>query len=197
MGEMDMEDKNITMADMVVRIILENQLSSAEEDQIWDILGERKWERYERQGCRCLAEYAEKEMGILAARDEKNIKEKAGWLCRLCLRESRIGSMDIAEFSAGDIRKLIILTAETRILDREDTLLFLVMLQHTLNMLARKGVLGFTPSKTILSEYRKAEDRITFVSNPYKPEEVQKITEWIDANPYDMRGLAVGIIMNP
>ena len=101
--------------------------------------------------------------------------------------------MDIKELSANDIRKLIILTAELRRMDRGDKLFFMIMLQHTLDELDRKGILGFNPSRKIFSKYKAAMDRITFIDNPYTPEEVHRITEWIDANPYDMRGLAVGL----
>lgn len=185
-----MEGKNITMADMVIRIIQENQLAAGEEDLILEMLGARSRERYEKQGCRCLAEYAEKEMGMLAERKEKDIREKSRRLSRQCLRESRIGSMDITELSPADIRKLIILTAEANILNGEDTQLFLAMMQYTLNVLGRKGVLGFVPP---VAWSRNQAARTVFIDNPYTPEEVQKITEWIDDNPQDIRGLAVGL----
>lgn len=188
-----MEEKNITMADLIAKVIQNNQLAGVEEDMILEMLKKRKQERYEKQGCRCIAEYAEKEMGILAEWKEQDIKEKSGRLCRLCLRESRIGNMDITELTAADIRKLIILTAETRILDRKDMMQFLVMLQHTLNVLSQKGILGFNPSGIICSENQAVGGKATFMDNPYTIEEVRKITEWIDSNPHDMRGLAVGL----
>lgn len=101
--------------------------------------------------------------------------------------------MDIKELSADDIRKLIILMSQMQGMDRRDRMSVIVMLQHTLDELDRKGIMGFTPSRKIYSGCKAAMDRTTFIDNPYTPEEVHRITEWIDANPYDMRGLAVGL----
>lgn len=47
-----MEEKNITMADMVSQVIRENQLAPGEEDAIWELIGERKRERDAKRSCR-------------------------------------------------------------------------------------------------------------------------------------------------
>lgn len=189
---MDMEEK-ITMADIVIRIIRENQLTPGEENRIRELLEERKQQRDEKRGCRCLAEYIEMETSIMLACGEKQKQEKCSRLIKLCFTESRIGSMDIKELSAGDIRKLIILMAEMQGMDRGDRMSVIILLQHTLDELGGKGILNFNPSKRIYSECKAAMDRTTFIENPYTPEEMCRITEWIDAHPHDMRGLAVGM----
>lgn len=188
-----MEEKNITMADMVSQVIRENQLAPGEEDAIWELIGERKLERDAKRSCRCLAEYVEREMDLLVAWQEEIVRKRCRMLGKLCFRESRIGSMDAADLSAADIRKLIILTAETRRMKIEDRLLFMLMLQNALNALAQQGILGFTLSQNVWREYKAATDKVTFIKNPYTPEEVQKITEWIDGNRHDMAGLAAGL----
>lgn len=188
-----MEEKNITMADLMVKIIQDGQMEPAEEDMIWKLLWERKQERDAKRSCRCLSEYVEREMELLVTEQKKMNDEKCTRINKMCFRESRIASIDIGEFSETDIRKLIILTAESRRLNNEDSVLFMLMLQHTLNELGEKGVLSFNPSRKIFNEYKAARDRITFIDNPYTVGEVQKIREWIDANPYDMRGLAAGM----
>lgn len=101
--------------------------------------------------------------------------------------------MDIKELSAGDIRKLIILMAEMQGMDRGDRISVIILLQHTLDELDGKGILNFNPPKRIFSECKAAMDRTTFIENPYTPEEMCRITEWIDAHSHDMRGLAVGM----
>lgn len=123
-----MEEKNITMADMVSQVIRENQLAPGEEDAIWELLRERKRERDAKRSCTCLAEYVEREMDLLVAWQEEIVRKRCRMLGKLCFRESRIGSMDAADLSAADIRKLIILTAETRRMDIKDRLLFMLML---------------------------------------------------------------------
>lgn len=188
-----MEEKNITMADMIVRIIQENQLAAGEEDLIWEMLGERKQGRHEKRGCGCLAEYVEKEMDTVVARQERDIRKKYRCFNKKFFRESRIGSMDIGRVSAADIRKLIVLTAGTQGMGSEDRLFFLFMLQFTLNALAREGRLSFAPSPKIYGDCKEAEGRITFIENPYTAEDVRKITGWVDASPHDMWGLAVGL----
>lgn len=188
-----MEEKNVTMADLVIQAIRENHLSPENENRIRELLEGRKQQRDEKRSCRCLAEYVEMELDIMMAWREKENRERYSRINKMCFNESRIGNMDIKELSANDIRKLIILTAELRRMDRGDKLFFMIMLQRTLNELDRKDILGFHPSSKIYSEYKEAVDRITFIDNPYTPEEVHRITEWIDANPHDMRGLAVGM----
>lgn len=188
-----MEEKNITMADMVSRVIRENQLAPGEEDAIWKLIGERKRERDAKRSCICLAEYVEREMDLLVAWQEEIVRKRCRMLGKLCFRESRIGSMDAADLSAADIRKLIILTAETRRMDIKDRLLFMLMLQNALNALAEKGILGFSLSRNIWREYKASTDKVTFIDNPYSLEEVQKIREWVDRNRHDMAGLAAGL----
>ena len=41
-GKTGMEEKNITMADLITKVIKENQLAPAEEDAVLAMLGERK-----------------------------------------------------------------------------------------------------------------------------------------------------------
>lgn len=188
-----MEEKIITMTDMIVKIIKENQITPGDEDLIRDLLEGRKRERDERRVCRCLAEYVEKEMDILLSCHEKDNKEKCSRLSRMCFRESRIGNRDIREVSASDIRKLIILTEEMNRIGSRDRMFFMMVLQHTLKELDRKGILNFTPPKKIFSDYKAAMDRVTFIDNPYTLEEEHKIMEWINASQHDMRGLAVGM----
>lgn len=191
MGEMDYGRKKITMADVVIKIIQENQLSSEEEDMILKIVGERKLERIKNKSCRCLADFAERERELGAADHVAKTNDRVYRLHRRFLRETRIGSMDVERLSDAELRRLIISAAESGEMKKMDWLNLLAMIQIAVKAAASEHSLECGVFKTVYFDCQKAEDKIRYGKNPYTPEEMQKITEWLDQNTDDIRALAV------
>lgn len=186
-----MEEKNITMADMVCQVIRENQLAGVEEDMIWEMLEKRRSERIKNKSCWCLADFAKRETEKALAAKASLMKERAGYLYRNFIQETRIANIDIDELSDKDIKKFIILAAESDRMKKADWPHFLSMIQMAVKAMA--GRKGHSMFENVFVEFIDAEERIRYVKNPYSAEEVQRILEWIDSNADDVRALAAGL----
>lgn len=183
-----MEEKNITMADMVCQVIRENQLAGVEEDMIWEMLGKRRSERIKNKSCWCLADFAKRETEKALAAKASLMKERAGYLYRNFIQETRIANIDIDELSDKDIKKFIILAAESDRMRKEDWPHFLSIIQLTVKAMA--GRKGHSIFENVFFDFRDTEERIRYVKNPYSSGEMQGILEWLDSNTDDMRALA-------
>ena len=67
------------------------------------------------------------------------------------------------------------------------------MLQTGLNKMAEEDMLRFVPVKHVYKEYLGSGSGIKYIDNPYSAEETEKIKEWVDLHPRDIRGLAIGL----
>lgn len=187
-----MEERDITMADMIMKIIQGNQLTAGEEDAVGELLLRRQAERDESRDYRCLAEYVDAAIKRTLRRQGKEAWEKYSYFNKRYVKESRVGNLDTAGLTAADIRRLVVLTAGTYRMGSEDRLFFLSMLQYALNLMEKKDASNFAVPE-LYRECARAEGRITFIENPYTEEETKRIMEWINRNKYDMIGLAVGL----
>ena len=183
-----MEEKNITMADMTAKVIQDNQLAGVEEDMIWEMLGKRRSERIKNKSCWCLADFAKRETEKALAAKASLMKERAGYLYRNFIQETRIANIDIDELADKDIKKFIILAAESDRMRKEDWPHFLSIIQLAVKAMA--GRKGHSKFENVFFDFRDTEERIRYVKNPYSSGEMQGILEWLDSNTDDMRALA-------
>lgn len=160
-----MEEKNITMADMIAKVIQDNQLAGVKEDLIWEI---------------------EKALAAKAS----IMRGKADYLYRNFIRETRIGNIDLDGVSDKEVRQLIILAAESGRIEKEDWPHFLSIIQLAVKAMA--GRKGHSMFENVFFEFRDTEERIRYEKNPYPPEEMQRILEWLESHTDDVRALAAG-----
>ncbi len=186
------ENKIIMLCQIVSKIIDENQLP--DEDAVRKIL-EEKGKKEEDRGI-CLASVIENEL-------EKAIQ--SGQICEehvglyksvfeKMIRESEIGNMPAKELSDILIKKFVLQAGKVYEVDRTRLKCFTGMLQTGLNKMAEEDMLGFAPEKHIYKNYLMCSDRgIQYIKNPYSAEETEKIKEWIELHPDDIRGMAIGL----
>ena len=186
------ENKIIMLCQIVSKIIDENQLP--DEDAVRKIL-EEKGKKEEDRGI-CLASVIENEL-------EKAIQ--SGQICEehvglyksvfeKMIRESEIGNMPASELSDMLIRKFVLQAEKTYEMDRTRLKCFTGMLQTGLNKMAEEDMLRFVPDRHIYRNYLLCSDRgIRYIENPYTVEETEKIKEWIELHPDDIRGMAIGL----
>lgn len=189
------ENKIVMLCQIVSRIISENQLPDAAEAELRKILEEETPEKKEDRKI-CLTSVIETEL-------EKAIK--SGQICESSVRmyqivfnksikNSEIGNMSATELSDILIRKFVLQAEKTYGMDRTRLKCFTGMLQTGLNKLAEEDMLDFAPEKHIYKNYLMCSDRgIQYIKNPYSAEETEKIKEWIELHPNDIRGLAIGL----
>lgn len=190
------ENKIVMLCQIVSRIISENQLPDAAEAELRKILEEETPEKKEEDRKICLTSVIETEL-------EKAIK--LGQICESSVRmyqtvfnksikNSEIGNMSATELSDILIRKFVLQAEKTYGMDRTWLKCFTGMVQTGLNKLAEEDMLDFAPEKHIYKNYLMCSDRgIQYIKNPYSAEETEKIKEWIELHPNDIRGLAIGL----
>ena len=187
-----MDENNIIMLCQVInRIINENQLPNKAE--IRRIL-EEKGKKMEDDKI-CLATVVKKEL-------EKAIQ--SGQICESnaglyqsvfeeCFEKNEIGKIPAAELSDMIIKKFVLQVGKTYEMNRTKIKCFTGMLQTGLNKMAEEDMLRFVPVKHVYKEYLGSGSGIKYIDNPYSAEETEKIKEWVDLHPRDIRGLAIGL----
>ena len=187
---MNKEDKITVICRMVSQIIDEYKLP--DETEIRKIL-EEKVKKEEDRGI-CLASVIEKEL-------EKAIK--SGQICESnvglyqsvfskSIKNSEFGNIPASELSDMLIRKFVLQAEKTYEMNRTRLKCFTGMLQTGLNKMAEEDMLDFVPVKHA-KEYLGSKIVIQYINNPYTPEETERIKEWIELHPSDIRGLALGL----
>ena len=187
---MNKEDKITVICKMVRQIIDEDKL--ADEAEIRRIL-EEKGKKEEERGI-CLALVIEKEL-------EKAIK--SGQICESnvglyqsvfskSIKNSEFGNIPASELSDMLIRKFVLQAEKTYEMNRTRLKCFTGMLQTGLNKMAEEDMLDFVPVKHA-KEYLGSKIVIQYINNPYTPEETERIKEWIELHPDDIRGMAIGL----
>lgn len=189
---MKKEDKITVLCQIVRQIIDDNQLP--DEAEIRKIL-EEKVKTKEEIGI-CLASVIEKELEK-AIKSGQICEENAGmyWsVFEKSIKKSEIGNMPVKELSDILIKKFVLQAGKVYEMDRTRLKCFTGMLQTGLNKMSEEDMLGFVPDRHIYRNYLMYPDReIHYIDNPYSTEETEKIKEWIDLHPNDIRGLALGL----
>lgn len=190
---MKKEDKITVLCQIVNQIIDDNQLP--DEDAIRKILAEKVKMKEEDRGI-CLASVIEKELEN-AIRTGQICEENAGMYWSVfdkSIKNSEIGNMPVAELSNMLIKKFVLQAGKTYERNKTQLKCFTGMLQTGLNKMAEEDMLGFVPDRHIYRNYLMYPDReIHYIDNPYSSEEIEKIKEWIELHPKDIRGLALGL----
>lgn len=188
---MKKEDKITVLCQIVSQIIDDNQLQ--DEDAIRKILEEKIKKKEEDRGT-CLASVIEIEL-------EKAIKSKQ--ICELdvglyqsvfeeCFEKSEIGTIPAAELSDMLVRKFVLQAGKIYEMNRTKIKCFTGMLQTGLKRMSEENMLDFVPVKHA-KEYLGSKSGVQYIHNPYTPEETERIKEWIELHPDDIRGLALGL----
>ena len=187
---MKKDDKITVICKMVSQII--NEYKLLDEDEVRKIL-EEKGKKEEDRGI-CLASVIEKEL-------EKAIK--SGQICESnvglyqsvfnkSIKNSEFGNIPASELSDMLIRKFVLQAEKTYEMNRTRLKCFTGMLQTGLNKMAEEDMLDFVPVKHA-KEYLGSKIVIQYINNPYTPEETERIKEWIELHPDDIRGMAIGL----
>lgn len=190
---MKKEDKITVLCQVVSQIIADNQLQ--DEDTIRKIL-EEKVKMKEEDSKICLASIIEKEL-VCAIKSGQICETNAGLYQSVfdkSIKNSEIGNMPVAELSNMLIKKFVLQAGKTYESNKTQLKCFTGMLQTGLNKMAEEDMLRFVPDRHIYRNYLMYPDReIHYIDNPYSTEETEKIKEWIDLHPNDIRGLALGL----
>ena len=193
---MKKEDKITVICQIVRQIINENQLLEMDEAELGKILEDKEKTKKKEDSKICLTSVIEKEL-------ESAIKR--GQICEAntgmyqyvfdkSIKNSEIGNMPVAELSDMLIRKFALQAENTYEMNRTHLKCFTGMIQTGLNKLAEEDMLDFAPEKHIYKNYLMCSDRgIQYIKNPYSAEETEKIKEWVELHPNDIRGLALGL----
>ena len=187
------KDDKITIICKMVRQII-NEYKLLDEDEVRRIL-EEKGKKEEDRGI-CLASVIENEL-------EKAIQ--SGQICEehvglyksvfeKMIRESEIGNMPAKELSDMLVRKFVLQAEKTYEMDRTRLKCFTGMIQTGLKKMMEEDMLDFVPEKHVYKNYLMCSDRrIRYIENPYTVEETEKIREWVELHPNDIRGMAIGL----
>ena len=187
------ENKIIMLCQIVSKIIDENQLQ--DEDAVRKILEEKGKKEEENRGI-CLASVIENELKK-AIQSGQICEEHIGLyksVFEKMIRESEFGNIPATELSDMLVRKFVLQAEKIYEMDRTRLKCFTGMVQTGLNKLAEEDMLDFAPEKHIYKNYLMCSDRrIQYIKNPYSAEETEKIKEWIELHPDDIRGMAIGL----
>ena len=188
---MKKEDKITVLCQIVRQIIDDNQLP--DEAEIRKIL-EEKVKTKEEDSKICLASIIEKEL-VCAIKSGQICEENAGMYWSVfeeCFEKNEIGKIPAAELSDMLIKKFVLQVGKTYEINRTRIKCFTGMLQTGLNKMAEEDMLDFVPVKHA-KEYLGSKIVIQYINNPYTPGETERIKEWIELHPSDIRGLALGL----
>lgn len=190
-----MYKNTMTVYDIMVEMIEDNQLSLEEEAELKNFLDERQTERDEEKRNRCLSGIIEKELAELvqAGKLSQATQQRYHPILRRCFMETSYGNLDASMLSESVIQEFVIEAHESYNLNRNDLLFFTGMLKLGLNKMARLGLISFTPHKKMFKNCMEPVQGIRQIINPYSERETNLITEWIEDHPSDTRALAIGL----
>lgn len=190
-----MEGNKVTMGQMIIQMIQGDQLSITEESEILGILEERQRKREEEKMGRCLAGVIESVLTekVREGKIKAASKKRYHPIYKRCFVETIIGNMDASELTEALIKEIIIDAHETLGTSRNDMLYFMGLLQIGLNKMSEEGLLNFMPNKKLFITFAEAEKETNYRDNPYSIEEMEDLMAWVERNPDDVRGLAVGL----
>ena len=187
---MKKEEKITVLCQLVSQIMDEDQLP--DEAEIRKILEEKV--KMEKEIGVCLASVIEKELEK-AIKSGQICEENAGMYWSVfeeCFEKNEIGKIPAAELSDMLIKKFVLQVGKTYEMNRTRIKCFTGMLQTGLNKMEEEDMLDFVPVKHA-KEYLGSKIVIQYINNPYTPEETERIKEWIELHPDDIRGMAIGL----
>ncbi len=192
---MKKEDKITVICQIVRQIINENQLLEMDEAELGKILEyKEKTKKKEEDSKICLTSVIEKELEN-AIKTGQICESNAGmyqYVFDKSIKNSEIGNIPASELSDMLIRKFVLQAEKTYEMNRTRLKCFTGMVQTGLNKLAEEDMLDFVPVKHA-KEYLGSKIVIQYINNPYTPEETERIKEWIELHPDDIRGMAIGL----
>ena len=182
--------ERVDMFLQIKEVIMADRLSVAEEYKLLDILRGRINGK-----SKCLASVIDQEMRVYE--DEKcvfddyrdfylNVTQKYFW-------RAEKGIMPAAMLSDKIIRDLIIEAKKQLGLEGNEEFAFMQLLQIGLNKLEDDGELNFSPDRLLYRRFAASKSTMTFIKNPYSEVETNKIIQWVESHPADIRALAINL----
>lgn len=187
-----MDGSNITIADMVTRIIASGQLSPLEEVRIKKMIEEKQKKTGSQKG-RCLTDAVKEEMVRRMGAEDVGIKDIYYSVFKKCFEENRIGRMDAFKLSDAIVKKYKKDVTELYGLSENELIIFMEMFQMGLEKMEIEGMLDFVPAPDIFQKIHVSGQRVSYIGNPYSNGETEKIMRWAECHPTDARGLAVSL----
>lgn len=180
--------EKVDMFLQIKEVIMADELSVAEEYKLLDILSGRINGK-----SKCLASVIEEEMRVYE--DEKyvfdNYRDFYLHITKKYFWQSEVGILPAAMLSAKTIRDFIFEVKKQLGLEGNEEFAFMQLLQIGLNKLEEDGELNFSPDKLLYRKFAASKSAMTFIKNPYSEAETQKIMQWADSHPADIRSLAI------
>lgn len=190
-----MYKNTMTVYDIMLQMISDNQLSLEEETALKKFLDERQTERDEEKRNRCLSGIIEKELAELvqAGKLSQATQQRYHPILRRCFIDTSYGNLDASLLSEAVIQEFVMEAQESYNLNRNDLLFFTGMLKLGLNKMAQLGLISFTPHKRMFKSFIEPVQGIRQIINPYSEQDTDRIMEWIEDHSSDTRALAVGL----
>lgn len=190
-----MYKNTMTVYDIMLQMIEDNQLSLEEETALKKFLDDRETKRIEEKRNRCLSGIIEKELAELvrAGKLSQATQQRYHPILRRCFMETSYGNLDASLLSESVIQEFVMEAQESYNLNRNDLLFFTGMLKLGLNKMAQLGLISFTPHKRMFKSFIEPVQGIRQIINPYSERDTDRIMEWIEDHPSDTRALAVGL----
>lgn len=190
-----MYKNTMTVYDIMLQMIEDNQLSLEEETELKKFLDDRETKRIEEKRNRCLSGIIEKELAELvrAGKLSQATQQRYHPILRRCFMETSYGNLDASLLSESVIQEFVMEAQESYNLNRNDLLFFTGMLKLGLNKMAQLGLISFTPHKKMFKSFIEPVQGIRQIINPYSEQDTDRIMEWIEDHSDDTRALAVGL----
>ena len=180
--------EKVDMFLQIKEVIMADGLSVEEEYKLLDILSGRINGK-----SKCLASVIEQEMRVYE--DEKyvfdNYRDFYLHITKKYFWQSEAGILPAAMLSAKTIRDFIFEAKKQLGLEGNEEFAFMQLLQIGLNKLEEDGELNFFPDKLLYRKFAASKSAMTFIKNPYSEAETQKIMQWAESHPADIRSLAI------
>lgn len=178
---------------LIGQMIENNQLSDDELAKIKNLVEERQKEQKKVQKCRCLAEAVEAGMDMKIEQGIAGIKEIYKSVIIKCFKETETGNLDCRKLTENVIKKFISDVRKTSGLNDTEMKLFMGMLKNGLKKMADNGNLEFVPSDSLYDGSTDSGQGTVYIENPYTMEETERILQWAEGHPADVRGIAISL----
>ena len=174
----------------ITEYIAENNLSIYEEYQLKKYL-----DRTIKNERKCLASAIVKKIEENDSALIEYIKHKD--LCLLilekCFFETAMGTMEAEKINLKKISEFTREVIEEFGLKAHEEILFMQMLQMGLNQMDDEKCLKFSPDRMLYRKYVASKVDISYIRNPYSDEDTEKIMDWANNHPADVRAQAVSL----
>lgn len=110
-----------------------------------------------------------------------------------CFWETETGTMEAEKLTLKVINDFTSKVIEKFGLKAHEEILFMRMLQMGLNQMDDEKILKFSPDRMLYRKYAASKVDISYISNPYTEEDTEKIMNWANNHPADVRAQAVSL----